>query len=95
MRVIQKSLVDYNAIDTLIQVQRFIGSKQNATLLFDAKQSLARCYGRQAANYSLLVSSCEDNSYHKIEFVPQTTSCNASPQAAITYKILKEGGKTV
>ena len=53
MRVIQKSLVDYNAIDTLIQVQRFIGSKQNATLLFDAKQSLARCYGRQAANYSL------------------------------------------
>ena len=74
MRVIQKSLVDYNAIDTLIQVQRFIGSKQNATLLFDAKQSLARCYGRQAANYSLLVSS---------------------PQAAITYKNLKEGGKTV
>lgn len=70
MRVIQKSLVDYNAIDTLIQVQWFIGSKQNATLLFDAKQSLARCYGRQAANYSLLVSSCEDNSYHKIEFVP-------------------------
>ena len=64
MRVIQKSLVDYNAIDTLIQVQRFIGSKQNATLLF------ARCYGRQAANYSLLVSSYEDNSIHKIEFVP-------------------------
>ena len=63
MRVIQKSLVDYNAIDTLIQVQRFIGSKQNATLLFDAKQS-------QAANYSLLVSSYEDNSIHKIEFVP-------------------------
>lgn len=30
MRVIQKSLVDYNAIDTLIQVQRFIGSKQDA-----------------------------------------------------------------
>lgn len=70
MRVIQKSLVDYNAIDTLIQVQRFIGSKQNATLLFDAKQSLDRCYGRQAANYSLLVSSYEDNSIHKIEFVP-------------------------
>lgn len=70
MRVIQKSLVDYNVIDTLIQVQRFIGSKQNATLLFDAKQSLARCYGRQAANYSLLVSSYEDNSIHKIEFVP-------------------------
>ena len=45
-------------------------SKQNATLLFDAKQSLARCYGRQAANYSLLVSRYEDNSIHKIEFVP-------------------------
>ena len=79
MRVIQKSLVDYNAIDTLIQVQRFIGSKQNATLLFDAKTKFrARCYGRQATNF-LLVSSYEDNSIHKIEFVPMTTSCNASP----------------
>lgn len=70
MRIIQKSLVDYNAIDSLIEVQRFIGRKQNATLLFDAKQSLARCYGRQAANYSLLVSSYEDGSFQKIEFVP-------------------------
>lgn len=70
MRIIQKSLVDYNAIDSLIQVQRFIGSKQNATLLFNAKQALARCYGRQAANYSLLVSSYEGNSFQKIEFVP-------------------------
>lgn len=70
MRIIQKSLVDYNAIDSLIQVQRFIGCKQNATLLFNAKQALARCYGRQAANYSLLVSSYEDNSFQKIEFVP-------------------------
>lgn len=60
MRVIQKSLVDYNAIDTLIQVQRFIGSKQNATLLFDAKQSLARCYGRQAANYYPTFTSATD-----------------------------------
>lgn len=50
MRIIQKSLVDYNAIDSLIQVQRFIGNKQNATLLFNAKQALARCYGRLAAN---------------------------------------------
>lgn len=70
MRIIQKSLVDYNAIDSLIQVQRFIGSKQNATLLFNAKQALARCYDRQAANYSLLVSSYEDSSFQKIEFVP-------------------------
>lgn len=70
MRIIQKSLVDYNAIDSLIQVQRFIGSKQNATLLFNAKQDMARCYGRQASNYSLLVSSYEDNSFHKIEIVP-------------------------
>lgn len=69
MRIIQKSLVDYNAIDSLIQVQRFIGNKQNATLLFNAKQALARCYGRLAANYSLLVSSYEDSSFQKIEFV--------------------------
>ena len=70
MRIIQKSWVDYNAIDSLIQVKRIISSKQNATLPFDAKQSLALCYGRQAANYSLLVSSYEDNSIYKIEFVP-------------------------
>lgn len=70
MRIIQKFLVDYNAIDSFIQVQRFIGSQQNATQLFNAKLAMSRCYGRQAANFSLLVSSYEDNSYPKIEIVP-------------------------
>ena len=70
MRIIQKSLVDYNAIDSLIQVQRLIGCKQNATLLFNAKQDIARCYGRQAANFSLLVSYCEDNIFQSIVIVP-------------------------
>lgn len=33
--------------------------------------------------------------FTKLSLSPMTTSCNASPQAAITYKNLKEGGKTV
>lgn len=70
MRIIRKFLLDYNAIDSLIQVEQFTGFKQNATLLFNAKQDMARCYGRQAVNYSLLVSSYEDNSIEKIVIVP-------------------------
>lgn len=70
MRITQKSLLDYNQIDGYIQVQRFIGNEQYATLLVNAKLALARCYGRLAANYSLLVSSYEDSSFPKIEIVP-------------------------
>lgn len=84
MRIIQKSLVDYNAIDSLIQVQRFIGNKQNATLLFNAKQALARCYGRLAANLCLF-PAMRTVLFKKLSLSPMTTSCNASSQAAITY----------
>lgn len=62
MRITQKTLVDYDQIDSLIQVQKFVGGKEYATQLFNAKQDMSRIYGRQAANYSLLVSLFENKS---------------------------------
>ena len=60
MRITQKSLIDYDQIDSFIQVQKFVGGKEYATQLFNAKQDMNRCYGRQASNYSLLASVYED-----------------------------------
>ena len=62
MRITQKTLVDYDQIDSLIQVQKFVGGKEYATQLFNAKQDMSRIYGRQASNYSLLVSLFENKS---------------------------------
>ena len=69
MRVTQKNLIDYNVIDGFIQVQRLVGGKEYATQLFNAKQDMTLLYGRQAPNYSLLVSLYEDKST-TVEIVP-------------------------
>ena len=69
MRVTQKSLIDYNQIDSFIQIQKFVGCKETASQLFNAKQDMTLAYGRQAANYSLLISTHEDKSI-TVEIVP-------------------------
>ena len=69
MRITQKSLIDYSQIDGFIQIQKFVGGKEYATQLFNAKQDITLLYGRQAPNYSLLVSVYEDKST-KVEIVP-------------------------
>ena len=50
MRITQKTLIDYNQIDSVIQIQRFVGGKEYATMLFNAKQDINRLYGRLSPN---------------------------------------------
>lgn len=69
MRIIQKSLLDYNQIDGYVQVQKFVGERNTAAQLFNMKQDMNMLFGRLAPNYSLLVSVFEDKSI-KVEIVP-------------------------
>lgn len=69
MRITQKSLIDYNQIDSYIQVQKFVGERNTAAQLFNMKQDMNMLFGRLAPNYSLLVSAFEDKSI-KVEIVP-------------------------
>mgnify|MGYP004537408427 FL=1 len=69
MRITQKTLIDYNQIDSVIQIQRFVGGKEYATMLFNAKQDINRLYGRMSPNYSVLASVYEDKTT-SVEVVP-------------------------
>lgn len=60
MRATQKSLIDYDQIDSFVQIQKFVGDRKYASQLFNAKRDMTRCYGRQAPNYSLLATVYED-----------------------------------
>lgn len=69
MRITQKTLIDYNQIDSVIQIQRFVGGKEYATMLFNAKQDITRLYGRMSPNYSVLASVYDDKTT-SVEVVP-------------------------
>lgn len=69
MRITQKTLIDYNQIDGVIQIQKFVGGKAYATQLFNAKQDIHRLFGRMSPNYSLLACVYEDKTT-TVEVVP-------------------------
>ena len=69
MRITQKSIIDYELIDGYIQIQKICSGRKFASQLFNAKQDMTLLYGRQAPNYSLLVSTYEDKSI-TVEIVP-------------------------
>ncbi|WP_455499970.1 hypothetical protein [Gemmiger sp.] len=69
MRATQKSLIDYDQIDSFVQIQKFVGGQKYASQLFNAKQDITRCYGRQAPNYSLLATVYEDKTT-AVQIVP-------------------------
>ena len=69
MRITQKTLIDYNQIDSVIRIQSFVGDKDYARRLLSVKQDIARVYGRMSP----------------LRSYPIITSCNATPKFAITY----------
>lgn len=69
MRATQKSLIDYDQIDSFVQIQKFVGDRKYASQLFNAKRDMTRCCGRQAPNYSLLATVYEDRTT-TVQIVP-------------------------
>ncbi len=69
MRATQKSLIDYDQIDSFVQIQKFVGDRVYANQLFNAKRDMTRCYGHQAHNYSLLATVYEDRTT-TVQIVP-------------------------
>lgn len=69
MRATQKSLIDYDQIDSFVQIQKFVGGQKYASQLFNAKQDINRLYGRMSPNYSLLATVYEDKTT-SVEVVP-------------------------
>lgn len=60
MRITQKTLIDYNQIDSVIRIQSFVGDKDYARRLLNVKQDIARVYGRMSPNYSVLATVYDD-----------------------------------
>ena len=69
MRATQKSLIDYDQIDSFVQIQKFVGDRVYANQLFNAKRDMTRCYGRQAPNNYLLATVYEDRTT-TVQIVP-------------------------
>ncbi|WP_294803695.1 hypothetical protein [uncultured Gemmiger sp.] len=69
MRITQKTLIDYNQIDTAIRIQSFVGDKDYARRLLNVKQDIARVYGRMSPNYSVLATVYDDK-ITTVEVVP-------------------------
>ena len=69
MRITQKTLIDYNQIDSVIQIQSFVGNKDYARRLLNVKQDIARVYGRMSPNYSVLATVYDDK-ITTVEVVP-------------------------
>ena len=69
MRITQKTLIDYNQIDSVIRIQSFVGDKYYARRLLSVKQDIARVYGRMSPNYSVLATVYDDK-ITTVEVVP-------------------------
>lgn len=60
MRVIQKTLIDFDKIDTSALSYQYLGYTQTATDLRNAKSDILSAYDKQAANYAVLLVFYED-----------------------------------
>ena len=60
MRVIQKTIVDFDAIDSYAPTMGFFGGKKAASDLRNIKQDILSAYDKQAPNYSALIVDYED-----------------------------------
>ena len=60
MRVIQKTIVDFDAIDSYARTMGFFGGKIAASDLRNIKQDILSAYDKQAPNYSALIVDYED-----------------------------------
>ena len=56
MRVIQKTIVDFDAIDSYARTMGFFGGKKAASDLRNIKQDILSAYDKQASNYCALVT---------------------------------------
>lgn len=59
MRVVEKSLVDYDVLVSQICNMAALGDIEYSMMLVSAKADIERTYGRQCNNYSVLVTSFE------------------------------------
>ena len=55
MRVIQKTIVDFDTINSYARTLEFLGSKKAASDLRNIKQDILSAYDKQAPNYSALM----------------------------------------
>lgn len=69
MRITQKTLIDYNQIDSVIRIHDFVGGEDYERRLLNVKQDIARVYGRMAPNYSVL-ATVYDDIFTTVEVVP-------------------------
>lgn len=60
MRVIQKTIVDFDTINSYARTLEFLGSKKAASDLRNIKQDILSAYDKQAPNYSALIVNYED-----------------------------------
>lgn len=60
MRVIQKTIVDFDTINSYARTLEFLGSKKAASDLRNINQDILSAYDKQAPNYSALIVDYED-----------------------------------
>ena len=70
MRVVNKMLVDYDALPFQIQTMASFGDIEYSVMLISARCDIERTYGNQGSNYTVLVTSFEDGS-DKYTIVPR------------------------
>lgn len=70
MRVIQKTLIDFDKIGVYAQNVQLLGNTQTAADLRNAKQDILLTYDKQAANYAVLLVSYDDKTT-AIKIVPR------------------------
>ena len=69
MRPIQKTLIDFDKIDTYARNVQIVGNMQTAIDLRNAKQDILYAYDKQAQNYSVLLVTYEDR-HTAVKVVP-------------------------
>lgn len=60
MRPIQKTLINFNKIDSYAKTVELIGNKKTAIDLRNLKQDILYAYDKQAPNYCALITTYED-----------------------------------
>lgn len=60
MRPVQKTLVDFDKIDSYVRSLELLHNRQAAKLLKTTKADILSIYDKQAPNYSALITSFED-----------------------------------